>query len=111
MDKLNILWTTDNKDTIFNMLAMYAINSKKRVWWDKVNVILWGASTKLAGNDTQVQTEILEMIEAGITIEACKDCADNFGVTDRLEKLGITVRYMGLPLTEYLKNGEKIITI
>ena len=28
-DKLNILWTTDNKDTIFNMLAMYTLNSKK----------------------------------------------------------------------------------
>jgi len=24
-DKLNILWTTDNKDTIFNMLAMYTL--------------------------------------------------------------------------------------
>jgi len=27
MNKLNILWITDNKDTIFNMLSMYAINS------------------------------------------------------------------------------------
>lgn len=27
-DKLNILWTTDNKDTIFNMLAMYTLNSQ-----------------------------------------------------------------------------------
>jgi len=111
MEKLNILWTTDNKDTFFNMLAMYATNSKRREWWNKVNVIIWGASAKLAGNDTQVQTEILEMINAGVTIEACKDCADNFGVTVNLEKMGINVRYMGLPLTEYLKNGEKIITI
>lgn len=30
-DKLNILWTTDNKDTIFNMLSMYVINSKTEV--------------------------------------------------------------------------------
>ncbi|WP_461642696.1 DsrE family protein [Labilibaculum euxinus] len=111
MEKLNVLWTTDNKDTIFNMLAMYAINSKKREWWDNVNVIIWGASVKLAGNDSQVQTEILEMIQAGVTIEACKNCADNHKVTDQLEKLGVKVRYMGSPLTEYLKNGEKLITI
>ena len=111
MEKLNILWTTDNKDTFFNMLAMYAINSKKREWWNNVNVIIWGASAKLAGNDTQIQTELLEMINAGVTIEACKDCADNFGVTENLEKMGINVRYMGLPLTEYLKNGEMLITI
>lgn len=111
MEKLNILWTTDNKDTIFNMLVMYSINSRKNDWWEKVNVIIWGASAKLAGNDPQVQTEILEMINAGVTIEACKDCADNYNVTERLEKLGINVRYMGFPLTEYLKNGEKLITI
>ena len=27
-DKLTILWTTDNKDTVFNMLAMYALKTE-----------------------------------------------------------------------------------
>lgn len=40
---------------------MYSMNSKKKNWWDKENVIIWGASAKLAGNDPQVQAEILEM--------------------------------------------------
>lgn len=111
MKKLNILWTSDNKDTFFNMLSMYAINSKKEEWWKYVNVIIWGASAKLAGNDSQVQSEIKEMIDSGVSIEACKDCADNFGVTEKLEKLGVVVRYMGLPLTEYLKKNESLITI
>ena len=110
-DKLNILWTTDNKDTVFNMLSMYAINSLNRKWWDKVNVIIWGAAAKLAGNDTQGQTEILEMLHTGVTVEACKDCCDRFGVTETLTKLGVSVRYMGEPLTQYLKANEKIITI
>ncbi|OQB78855.1 MAG: hypothetical protein BWX87_02496 [Bacteroidetes bacterium ADurb.Bin123] len=35
------------KDTIFNMLTMYAINSKTYRWWQNINVIIWGASTKL----------------------------------------------------------------
>jgi len=51
------------------------------------------------------------MINTGVTIEASKDCADKFGVTEKLERLGITVRYMGLPLTEYLKKGENLISI
>ncbi len=110
-DKLNILWTTDNKDTIFNMLSMYTLNSKKRGWWKEVNVILWGASVKLAAQDTQVQTEILEMLQAGVTVEACQDCCERFEVKPIIEKLGVTVRYMGAPLTEYLKNGEKILTL
>ena len=46
MEKLNILWTTDNKDTIYNMLFMYATNSKTHGWWPNVNVIIWGALRK-----------------------------------------------------------------
>jgi hypothetical protein len=111
MEKLNILWTTDNKDTVFNMLIMYATNSKILGWWKHVNLIIWGASARLVGNDPQVQTEIIEMINQGVQIEACKDCCDNFGVTDKLTKLGINVRYMGEPLTGYLKAGEKILTV
>lgn len=111
MDKLNILWTTDNKDTIFNMLSMYAINSKTQGWWQDVNVIIWGASAKLVGTDTKIQTEVVEMIKQGVKIEACKDCSDNFGVTDTLTKLGINVRYMGKPMTDYIKAGEKLLTI
>ncbi|MEA5126643.1 MAG: DsrE family protein [Proteiniphilum sp.] len=110
-DKINILWTTDNKDTIFNMLSMYAINSKKHNWWKDVNIILWGASVKLVGSDTQVQTEVLEMLHNGITVEACKDCCDNFNVAETLMRLGVSVRYMGEPLTGYIKAGEKLISI
>lgn len=111
MEKLNILWTTDNKETVFNMLIMYATNSKTRGWWQNVNVIIWGASARLVGNDTQVQAEVLEMIQQGVHVEACKDCSDRAGVSDRLFKLGIDVKYMGEPFTDYLKAGEKIITI
>jgi len=51
MQKLNILWTTNNKDTFFNMVSMYSINAKENGWWDNVNVIIWGASANLAGQD------------------------------------------------------------
>jgi len=111
MDKLNILWTTDNKDTVFNMVSMYATNSVKNNWWNEVNVIIWGASAKLVGNDTQVQTEVLEMIARGVKVEACKACSDNLGVTEKLIQLGVNVRYMGNALTEYLKSDEKFISI
>ena len=111
MEKINILWTTDNKETVFNMLSMYAMNSKNNNWWQNVNVIIWGASAKLAGTDRQVQTEIKEMMSKGVNIEACKDCSDTFKVTDKLVQLGINVRYMGEPLTNYIKSGEPVLTI
>ncbi len=111
MDKLNILWTTDNKDTFINMISMYSINAKTNKWWDEINVIIWGASINLAGHDPFVQKEIKKMKDAGVIIEACQACADNFSVTDKLIKLDINVRYMGEPLTEYLKKDEKLLTI
>lgn len=109
--KLNILWTSDSKTTALNMLSTYVINSKTNGWWDKINLIIWGASAQLAAYDTQVQTEIMEMINSGVHIEACKDCADSLEISNKLEKLGIEIKYMGELLTKYIKSGEPIITI
>ncbi|MDR1259713.1 MAG: DsrE family protein [Tannerellaceae bacterium] len=111
MDKINILWTTDNKITVLNMLAIYVLNAKSRGWWKEINVIIWGASAKLVAADTQVQTEVLEMIHSGLTVEACRDCSDVCGVTDDLERLGVNVRFMGQSLTEYIKQGEAVLTV
>lgn len=111
MDKLNILWTSDNPDTFFNMLARYSVNSVTKGWWNGVNVILWGATVRMAGTDTRIQAELLEMLKAGVTVEACRDCCENFGVTETISKLGIEIRNMGEPFTEYIKAGEKVITI
>ncbi|WP_221932550.1 hypothetical protein [Carboxylicivirga sp. M1479] len=49
MDKINILWTTTNRDTISKMISMYSVNAVKHGWWDTVNVIIWGASAQLVG--------------------------------------------------------------
>lgn len=111
MDKLNILWTTDNKDTIFNMITMYAINSKYNNWWEEVNVLIWGAATKIAGNDEKVQEAIRNMIKQGVHVEACKACADIYGVAEILEKAGVEVHYTGVALTRYIKSDQYLITI
>jgi hypothetical protein len=36
MDKINILWTTGDKITALNMLAIYVLNAKKRGWWKEI---------------------------------------------------------------------------
>ncbi len=50
------------------------------------------------------------MKDAGIVLEACKACSDSYGVSEKLEKLGVNVKYMGEPFTAYIKKGRKIIT-
>jgi hypothetical protein len=47
----------------------------------------------------------------GIHMIACKGCADQLGVTEQLEALGVEVIYWGVELTEVLQNDEKLITI
>ncbi|MFT5749529.1 MAG: hypothetical protein ACI93S_000790 [Ancylomarina sp.] len=111
MDKLNILWTTTNKDTISNMISMYSVNTLKKGLWDEVNLIIWGGSAKLVGEDKEVQTEVLDMIKGGVSIQACQACCEKYGVAEDLKKLGIDVRFMGEPLTEIIKKGEKLITL
>jgi hypothetical protein len=111
MNKLNILWTTDNKDTVTHMLGMYAINAKAHGWWDEINVLIWGASQKLVASDPEIQKLVIEMQENGVTVEACKACADSFCVSESLAEMGVNVRFTGQALTEYLQSESKLLTV
>jgi hypothetical protein len=89
----------------------YTVNSLIKGWWEKVTVIIWGATAKLVSQDENIQEMVRKALEAGVQITACKACADQFGVTETLENLNIEVKYWGEPFTEILKNDEKLLTI
>lgn len=108
---LYILWTNGDPITAEKMVFMYGINALLKGWWEKVTMIIWGAPAKLVSEDTTIQKKVKEALDAGVHISACKACADQLGVTETLEKLGIEVIYWGIPLTDILKNDEKLITI
>jgi len=110
LDKLIIIWTSGDKKVALSMVFMYALNAKKREWWKEVCLIVWGPSAKLLADDLELQEYLARMKEAGVEIEACKTCAEIYGVTNQLEEFGIDVKLMGIPLTEYLKNGYKVMT-
>jgi hypothetical protein len=110
-DSLVVLWTSGDRDVALNMVFMYTLNAKRRNWWDEVRLIVWGPSSKLLSEDDDLQEVIKQMRETGVILEACKACADNYDVSEKLEDLGIDVRYMGLPLTEYLKEGRSVLAL
>jgi len=109
-DKLVVVWTSGDRDVALKMVFMYTLNAKKHGWWDQVRLVVWGPSSKLASEDEEIQTELIKMKEAGVELMACKACADMYGVSEDLEKLGIEVTYMGQPLTEMLKSGWTSMT-
>lgn len=107
---LIVLWTSGDVEVAKNMVFMYTLNAKLHGWWDEITFIVWGPSSKVLIQENELQTQIKKFIDEGIKVEACRACADNYGVADQLSTLGIDVKYMGEPLTDYIKSDDKVIT-
>ncbi len=108
---LVVLWVTQDKEAAQNMVLMYTKNSRLKGWWDKVRLVVWGPSAKLLANDADLQGELRELKSAGVELLACKACADRYGVSEKLNQLGIEVIYMGAPYTEMLKEGWASVSV
>ena len=109
--KLAIVWTSGDRDVALKMVFMYALNAKRNAWAEEVEMIVWGPSSKLLSNDLELQAEVAAMQEVGVVFKACKACADSYGVSDKLQELGIEVKYMGVDLTEFIAADDwEVIT-
>ena len=109
---LHILWTNADPVVFDKMVLMYAVNSLVRGWWEKVTVILWGETSRLAATDPAVREahcpghgaggEIL-----GLVLPAAKE----LGVEQALRDMGLEVISWGPPLTELLKTRAPLLTV
>jgi len=112
MSSLTILWTSDNAHTAINMIAMYSTNALRKGWFKEATVIIWGGSNTLIKENELVQKTIKEMLDSGVVMKACKSCADKMGTTELLESFGVEVEYMGLPLSNILKDeGQYLLSV
>lgn len=109
-DELIVLWTSGDPEVAENVCFMYAHNAKLQGWFTEVTLIVWGPSARLLVEDEALQLKIKKMIRDGIKVEACLTCAEGYGVSRDLRLLGIDVKGMGLPLTNYLKSEVKILS-
>ena len=106
---LVVLWTSGDREVALKMVFMYARNARLKGWWEQVILVVWGPSAKLLSSDAELQKQIGQMKEAGVVLEACRACADLYGVSAELENLGIEVKYMGVPLSDYLKADDRAV--
>ncbi len=109
-DKLFVLWTSDDPMLAERMVLMYTHAAKKQEWFEEVTLIIWGPSARLTAENTEIKEKLHDMQADGVLIEACVVCADAYNVTEILEGLGFDVKPMGLPLTDYVKSGAKVLT-
>ena len=108
--RLAVVWTSGDPEVAKKVCFMYTHNAKKQRWFDEVTLIVWGPSARLLASDKDLQAEVKSMQDDGVRVQACQACADSYGVTEPLRKLGIDVRYMGKPLTDILKQGWTVLT-
>ncbi len=108
---LNILWTNADPLTSHHMVMMYATNALTHEWWDAVTVIVWGATAEYAAKDENIQAKIRMAMHVGVKFSACIACAENLGVKEQLEALGMEVIPWGEPLTKLLAADEPLLTV
>lgn len=109
-EKLAVLWVSGDRDVAEKSCLMYTHAAKRNGWFDEVVLIVWGSSSSLLAEDEALQEKVKAMIKDGVILEACISCSNMLGVTDELKALGIDVKGMGVPLTEYLKSGYHVLT-
>ncbi|MEI7662381.1 MAG: DsrE family protein [Bacteroidota bacterium] len=110
MTKLHVLWTTGEKEVAMKVIFPYLVNAKANGWWDEINLIIWGPSAILMANDPDIHRQLTDVLDSDITVEACQACTDAYCVTEKLLGMGISIRYMGAPFTEYLVSDAKVVT-
>ncbi|MDZ7775270.1 MAG: DsrE family protein [Bacteroidales bacterium] len=108
-DQLVVVWTSGDKEVAMNMVLMYTYNAKKYDWWEDITLLVWGPSQKILTTDKEVQEYIKKIRDVGVTVLACKACANKYGVANKLSELGLEVKYTGKDLTDFIKN-RKVIT-
>lgn len=108
--KLAVLWTSGDPEVAEKVCFMYTLNAKKNGWFDEVTLIIWGPSANLLVQNEKLQGKVGKMQEAGVKTEACLACADMYGIAGKLSDMKIEVKYMGVPLTNYLKSDWKVLS-
>lgn len=111
-DKLIILWVSGDRDAALKMVLMYTLKSNSEKWWKECKLISWGPSNRLIAEDPDVRLMLTQILDTGVQIEACKRCAEGYGIEDALETMGVEIKLMGEPLTEYLQDPSwRVITV
>ena len=109
-EKLAVLWVSGDPVVAEKSCLMYTHAAKRNGWFDEVVLIVWGSSSSLLAENEALQEKVKAMIDDGVILEACIACSNQLGVTDDLKALGIDVKGMGVPLSDYLKKGYHVLT-
>jgi len=105
-NKLLLVISTDNPDSILKFPLLYGGVSLPRGYWEEVHIMFWGASILQARDNESIRTKVIQMQEGGVKFSACIVCAEEYDAVESLEAIGIISNHTGELLTLALKSDE-----
>ncbi len=103
---LCIVWSSRDPDVARNLVCMYGGNALPKGWWESVTLIVWGPSQLLLAGDEALQQEIAALQDRGVTVMACRSCAERYDMVETMEALHLDVEYVGAFFTTVLKDDS-----
>jgi len=110
MNKLLIVWSTEEVEVAKKMVLLYGSVILPRGYWDEAHLMIWGPSARALAHNIELQEMLKTVQESGVATSACVVCSDDYGVSDKLEALGVKTVHTGEFLTEALQSDWKVIT-
>jgi hypothetical protein len=109
--KLLIVWTTEEVEVAKKMVLLYSSVILPRGYWDEAHLMIWGPSARVLAENSELQAMLKAVQASGVATSACVVCSDDYGVSGKLEALGVRTVHTGEFLTEALQSDWKVITV
>lgn len=109
-NKLLIIWSTEELEVAEKMVFLYSSVILPRGYWDEAVLMIWGPSARLLSKNISLQKKIKEIALTGVKLQACIVCTEEYGVSEKLQELGVELTHTGEMLTQALQNDWKSIT-
>lgn len=110
-NRLLIVWSSGEKEVAKKLVLLYGSVMLPRGYWDEATIMIWGPSAKLLAEDEELQEQMKIVSSTGVKFNACVVCTDDYGVSERLQKLGVELIHTGEMLTNALQSEDiKVIT-
>lgn len=110
VNKLLIVWSTAEVEVAKKMVLLYSSVILERNYWDEAHLMIWGPSAKVLAENEELQEWLKKVQESGVKTSVCVVCSDDYGVTQKLEELGVEAIHTGEFLSEALQSDWKVVT-
>jgi hypothetical protein len=103
-DKLAVILVSSDRK-VLEMGLVYAKNAIVNSWMSDVRIYFFGPSEVTIATDPELRELAKEIVATGTVPEACKWCSDKYQVSEMLGAMGVSVVYIGQPVSESIKAG------